>query len=69
MLAILLENKIAAEGGSRDLAGKKFADPRREGIIKVEKGWLKEFLIRKKPGELEDGDEGHVQDLDDIVLI
>ena len=69
MLAILLENKIAAEGGSGDLAGKKFADPRREGIIKVEKGWLREFLIRKKPGELENGDEGHVQDLDDVVLI
>ena len=69
MLAILLENNIAVEEGSRDLAGKKFADPRREGIIKVEKGWLREFLMRQKPGEVEDGDEGHVvQDFDDVVL-
>ena len=44
MVKILLEGDVV-DKGDRLYQGGKFFDPRREGILKMENGWLRDFCL------------------------
>ena len=69
MVEKIMESEVPSRKKQRKFEGWDFVNPRREGILKVEKGWLKAFLARKSIEEEAVDVKKHISDLDDVMLI
>ena len=68
MVNTLVNNGVIVDKERRLIEGWKFVDPRREGILKLEKGWLRDFLAKGGSCDAVEPIRRQIIDLEDVDL-
>ena len=66
MVAVLLEEEVVTMKSDRKWIEWDFVDPRREGILKVENGWLQNYLQKKIAEETVESQKRTVDDVEEV---